>query len=113
MGIITISSSSYSGYVANILFTPSDNSIVINLGNQTLPYVFNSSILTPPREIYGVYTILIEGSDCPSIMTVPNPTPTPTPTITTTRTPTPTPTITPTPTTSPNPCLITPTPSNN
>jgi len=101
---ITINSVNYSGEVANILFKPVNVNVVINLGNQELPYVFDPSLLTPPRTVYGVYTILIDGADCPIILNVPLPTPTPTPTITTTPTTTPTPTVTPTVTPSFNPC---------
>lgn len=109
---ITIQSINYSGEVANILFKPVNVNTVINLGNQTLPYVFDPSLLTPPRDVYGVYTILIDGADCPVILNVPVPTPTPTPTVTTTPTNTPTPSITPTVTPTFDPCKITPTPTN-
>jgi hypothetical protein len=111
METITIQSGSYDGDIANILFKPNGVNVVINLGNQPLPYVFNPSLLTPPRTIYGVYTILVEGADCPIILNVPLPTPTPTPTITSTPTTTPTPTVTPTVTPSFNPCLVTRTPT--
>jgi hypothetical protein len=93
MNTITIQSVNYSGEVANILFKPVNVNAVINLGYQTLPYVFNPSLLTPPRDVYGVYTILINGADCPIIMNVT--VPTPTPTVTPTKTPTPTRTLTP------------------
>ena len=73
---ITINSGSYNGEVANILFKPINVNTVINLGNQILPYVFNPSLLTPPQGVYGVYTILIDGADCPIILNVPLPTPT-------------------------------------
>lgn len=101
---ITIQSINYSGEVANIIFKPNGINSVINLGNQILPYVFDPTLLTPPRDVYGVYTILIDGADCPSILNVPLPTPTPTPTVTTTPTTTPTPTVTPTVTPTFNPC---------
>jgi hypothetical protein len=104
MNTIIIQSVNYSGEVANILFKPTNVNTVINLGNQELPYLFDPSLLTPPRDVYGVYTILLEGADCPSILNVPLPTPTPTPTVTTTPTRTPTPTVTPTVTPSFNPC---------
>jgi hypothetical protein len=104
MNTIIIQSVNYSGEVANILFKPTNVNTVINLGNQILPYLFDPSLLTPPRDVYGVYTILLEGADCPSILNVPLPTPTPTPTVTTTPTTTPTPTVTPTVTPSFNPC---------
>jgi hypothetical protein len=92
------------GEIAEIIFKPSKVDVVINLGSQILPYEFDASLLSPPRNIYGTYTILLEGSDCPTFMNVPEPTPTPTPTVTTTPTTTPTPTITPTVTPTFNPC---------
>ena len=104
MSTITIQSINYSGESANILFKPVGINSVINLGNQILPYIFDPSTLTPPRLVYGSYTILVEGADCPVILNVPLPTPTPTPTVTTTPTTTPTPTVTPTVTPSFNPC---------
>jgi hypothetical protein len=106
--IITINSVTYDGEFASILFTPYNTSIVINLGVVKLPYTFNSGLLTPPRDVYGSYTILVVGSDCSKTLVVPAPTPTPTPTLTPSRTPTPTPNITPTPTENPCP-TITPT----
>ena len=39
MSTITIQSINYSGEVANILFKPNGVNVVINLGNQVLPYV--------------------------------------------------------------------------
>ena len=90
--IITINSVTYDGEFASILFNPQDTDIVINLGLVQLPFTFNSGLLDPPREIYGNYTILVQGSDCSKTLRVPAPTPTPTPTVTPTRTPTPTPT---------------------
>ena len=92
---ITIQSINYSGEVANILFKPNGVNVVINLGNQVLPYVFNPTLLTPPRTVYGVYTILVDGADCSVILNVPLPTPTmtPTPTVTPSVTPTAIPTI--------------------
>jgi|LauGreDrversion4_2_1035121.scaffolds.fasta_scaffold00419_9 hypothetical protein len=117
---ITINSVNYSGETANILFKPALDETVLNLGDQVLPFVFEP---TPPIKVYGVYTILVSGSDCPIIMNVPMPTPTPTPTISPTKSVTPTPTITPTVTPSYNPCNVpsptrtptqtkTPTPTN-
>jgi len=111
MNIITIESVNYSGEVANILFKPVGVNVVINLGNQVLPYAFDPSLLTPSRDVYGVYTILIEDADCPVILNVPLPTPTPTPTMTQTPTVTPTQTVTPSPTPTFNPCLVTKTPT--
>jgi hypothetical protein len=112
MSSIIIQSVSHIGETANIIFKPSKVNVVINLGNQILPYEFDPTLLSPPRNVYGTYTILVEGSDCPIIMNVPEPTPTPTPTPTITRTSTPTvtPTMTPTPTF--DPCKVpTPTPT--
>jgi hypothetical protein len=110
---ITIKSINYDGEIANIIFTPDVDNVVINLGQQTLPFLFRPYLLTPPRDVYGVYTIvvIVNGIECPNILNVPRPTPTPTPTLTPTSTPTltPTSTPTPTPTVTVNPCLVTPT----
>jgi hypothetical protein len=115
---ILISSITFNGQIATILFKPDNDNVVINLGNHLLPYLFDSSLLNPPREIYGTYTILVLGTDancntdCPNIMQVVRPTPTPTPTPTITRTQTPSVTPTATPTLTVDPCKIpTPTPT--
>ena len=113
--IITINSINYDGELANVLFTPDNDPVVINLGDVTLPFVFQPSLLIPPREVYGTYTIYTYEDKCTNILIVPRPTPTPTPTNTPTRTPTPTPTPTPSPSTSSLPCSSntpTPTPTN-
>ncbi len=73
---ITIKSVNYDGEVANILFKPYNELNVVNLGNQILPYLFIPSLLTPPKDVYGTYTILVLDSDCPNILNVPLPTPT-------------------------------------
>jgi hypothetical protein len=115
---LLIESINYDGEMATVLFKPDNANVVINLGNVVLPYLFDPSLLNPPREIYGTYTILVLGTDgncktdCPNILQVPRttPTPTPTPTITRTQTPTVTPTVTPTLTV--DPCKVpTPTPT--
>ena len=95
---IIIESKNYDGAIANVLFNPSNSEEVINLGDVTLPFTFEPSLLTPPREIYGTYTINVLIPNCTFFVRVPQPTPTPTPTRTPTRTPTQTPTSTPTPT---------------
>ena len=56
---IIIKSINYDGEIANIVFKPDNDNVVINLGDVTLPCTFNPSLLTPPREIYGTYTILV------------------------------------------------------
>ena len=109
---IIIRSVNYDGEIANIIFTPYGDENVLNLGDQVLPFEFSPSFLVPPKQVYGTYTILILGSDCPNILNVPKPTPTPTPTPTVTRTQTPTATPTQTPTPSFDPCKVpTPTPT--
>jgi len=109
---IIISSVFNDGDLAEVLFKPDNSDVVINLGNITLPFLFEPQLLIPPREVYGSYTILVVGTDCPYFLNVPRPTPTTTPTHTPTKTPTLTPTITPTQTNSPLPCQSqTPTPT--
>jgi hypothetical protein len=107
---IIIESVNFDGELANVLFKPDNENITINLGYVTLPFTFNPTLLTPQREVYGFYTILVEKNNCTNYLTVSRPTPTPTPTITPTRTPTVTPTSTPTVTPTNNPCpTVTPT----
>lgn len=101
---IVISSVYNDGELAEVLFKPDNSDIVINLGNITLPFLFEPYLLVPQREVFGVYTILVVGTDCPYFLNVTRSTPTPTPTHTPTKTPTPTPTYTPTVTPSSDPC---------
>jgi hypothetical protein len=112
---IIINSVYNEGELAEVLFKPDNSNEVISLGEVTLPFLFEPHLLIPPREVFGGYTILVVGTDCPYFLNVPRPTPTITPTITPTKTPTPTPTLTPTPTSTNDPCLTkkpTPTPTN-
>ncbi len=110
---IIINSVNYDGEIANIIFTPDVDNVVINLGQQTLPFLFRPYLLTPPRDVYGTYTIVVtvNGIQCPNLLNVVRPTPTPTPTPTQTSTPTPTITPTVTPTQTIDPCLVTRTPT--
>lgn len=109
---IIINSVFNEGELAEVLFNPDNSEVVINLGEVTLPFLFNPSLLIPQRDVYGSYTILVVGTDCPYFLNVPRPTPTPTPTVTPTKTQTPTPTPTNTPTPTRNPCSSkTPTPT--
>jgi len=109
---IVIQSFNYEGEVANIIFKPQEDERTYNLGNHTLPFEFFPSSLTPPRDVYGTYTVLVLDNNCMYVVDVPRPTPTPTPSPTPTKTPTPTPTTTPTPTPTNDPCPTrTPTPT--
>ena len=95
---ILIQSVYYDGEIAEVLFKPDNDDVVLNFGEVSLPFLFEPYLLLPPREIYGTYTIKPIEASCPYFLNVPRPTPTPTPTVTptTTSTPTPTPTVTPT-----------------
>jgi len=96
---IIINSVHYSGEVANITFKPDNDYVLISLGDQVLPYTFDSSLLSPSRDVYGEYNLII--NDCSYFLYVHRPTATPTPTPTLTATPTQTPTLTSTPTETP------------
>lgn len=114
METIIIQSVNYSGETAAIVFTPNNSTTIYNIGAVTLPYTFNPTSINQNLTIFGTYSILVTGSDCPLYLNVPAPTPSPTPTITPTRTATPTPTPTVTPTPSYDPCKVpspTPTPT--
>jgi hypothetical protein len=112
---IVISSVNYSGESAQIVFKPSREKTVLNLGNVSLPYTFAPCLLIPPRDVYGTYSILVYGvsgrSDCTYFLNVPEPTPTPTPSITKTPTLTPTISLTPSHTPTSTPCIPSHTPT--
>lgn len=109
---IVIQSIFYDGELAEVLFKPDNDDIVLNFDEISLPFLFEPYLLIPPREIYGTYTIKPLNANCPYFLNVPRPTPTPTPTPSPTRTLTPTPTPTNTPTPTLDPCkLPTPTPT--
>ena len=68
--IITINSIDYDGEIAVILFKPDNDITTINLGEVVLPFEFDASELTPPRSVYGTYTILVKNANCPNIINV-------------------------------------------
>lgn len=112
MTSIIIESINYFGELANIVFTPYNQNITINLGDHNLPYEFIPTGTTPSvNTIYGTYSIFVYDGGCFNLLNVPPPTPTPTNTPTTTKTPTPTPTVTPTVTPTFNPCPPPPSPT--
>ena len=98
----TISTNNYSGYNANVIYSPSTGG-TINLGSVILPYIYTTEYY------YGSYEIYIPETEVTCILDYPLPTPTPTvtPTNTPTNSVTPTNTPTQTPTNS-----LTPTPTN-
>jgi hypothetical protein len=86
---ILIESINNPGELANIIFTPFGSDVSINIGNVTLPYLFEPGLLDPPIDIYGTYTITTLEDNCLHYLEVQFSTPT------VTNTPTITPTITP------------------
>ena len=62
--LVTIQSENYNGKILNIIFFPDNENIRIDLGNHELPYEFDSSLLNPPREIYGQYSINNSLGEC-------------------------------------------------
>jgi hypothetical protein len=112
---IIIVSENYDGKLMNIIYKPDNEDIVINLGENTIPFIFKPNLLIPSRDVYGSYTISTVPGGCEPacnfILPVNRPTPTPTPTPTQTKTPTPTPTPTVTPSQSFDPCGPTATPT--
>lgn len=70
---ILISSDNFNGQLANVVFKPDNSFDVINLGDVLLPFLFEPNLLTTPREVYGVYTILVISCGCPNFLTVVRP----------------------------------------
>ena len=86
---VLIESFNYSGENANVLFVPDNDIITIDLGVKTIPFTFEPGLLSPPREIYGTYSIITSSGDCINTLVIPRPTTTTTtlpPTTTTTTT---------------------------
>ena len=86
---IVIQSIFYDGELAEVLFKPDNDDIVLNFDEISLPFLFEPYLLIPSREIYGTYTIKPIEANCPYFLNVPRPTPTSTPTVTPTTTYTP------------------------
>ena len=62
---ILINSVFYDGELAEVLFKPDNDDVVLNFDEITLPFLFEPNLLYPPREIYGTYTIKPVSSNCP------------------------------------------------
>lgn len=67
---VEISSTNFSGEQANIIFTPIGSDIVYGLGIQSLPYIFDSSILGDEVDAIGTYSINIVNSNCTHILVI-------------------------------------------
>ncbi len=70
MGAILIQSANYSGYEANIIFTPINTETSYGLGTQTLPFIFDSSTLGNNIDVNGKYSINIIDTNCSYILVV-------------------------------------------
>ena len=70
MGAIKLESINYSGYEANIIFTPTNSETSYGLGTQIIPYIFDSSILGNNININGKYSINILDTNCSYILVV-------------------------------------------
>jgi hypothetical protein len=84
--VIQILTTNYSGETAQITFTPCSGG-TINLGNQVLPYNYES------ENYQGSYSLYFSAFTKTCTFDIPCPTSTPTPTPNSTSTPTPTPTV--------------------
>jgi hypothetical protein len=99
---IQISSSNYTGQIADITFYPCYSGAPISLGQQVIPYTYTND------NYQGNYNLYFSAYNSTCQLNILCPTPTPTPTNTSTPTLTPTPTQTSTPSSTP---AVTPTPT--
>jgi hypothetical protein len=67
---VEISSVNFSGEQANIIFTPQGTNTEYGLGTQTIPYLFDSSILGNNINVQGTYSINIINSNCTHILVI-------------------------------------------
>ena len=61
---VEISTINFSGQEANIIFTPTGSEVSYGLGKQTLPYIFNTSIIGKNINVSGKYSINIVNTNC-------------------------------------------------
>jgi|688.fasta_scaffold160133_2 hypothetical protein len=67
---VEISSINFSGEQVNIIFTPQGTETSYGLGLQTLPYIFDSSIIGNNINVQGSYSINIINSNCTHILVI-------------------------------------------
>lgn len=67
---VEIISNNFSGQQVNIIFTPSGSEDTHGLGIQTIPYLFNTSIINDTIDIYGTYVINPVNSNCSYILVI-------------------------------------------
>jgi hypothetical protein len=67
---VIISSNNFSGFQANIIFTPVNSSESYGLGIQTLPYTFNTSIIDNNLNATGTYSINLINSSCSYVLVI-------------------------------------------
>ena len=67
---VEITSNNFSGEQVNIIFTPQGSDISYGLGEQTIPYIFDSSILGSNINVLGIYSINVINSNCNHILVI-------------------------------------------
>lgn len=67
---VEITSVNFSGEQVNIIFTPNNSDISYGLGNQTIPFIFDSSILGNGINVQGTYSINVINSNCTHILVI-------------------------------------------
>jgi hypothetical protein len=67
---VEISSVNFSGEQVNIIFTPQGTNSEYGLGVQTIPYLFDSSILGNNINVQGTYSINVINSNCNNILVI-------------------------------------------
>jgi len=67
---VLINSINFSGEQVNIIFTPNNSDISYGLGNQTIPYTFDSSILGNNINVQGTYSINVLNTNCTHILVI-------------------------------------------
>jgi hypothetical protein len=67
---VEISSTNYSGYQANVIFTPENTDTSYGLGVKTIPFLFNTLSIPNITTIKGTYSIDIVNSSCSFVLVI-------------------------------------------
>jgi hypothetical protein len=67
---VEITSNNFSGQQVTVVFTPKNSEISYGLGVKTIPFLFDSSIISNNIDVIGSYSINIINTNCTHILVI-------------------------------------------
>ena len=67
---VEITSNNFSGQQVTVVFTPINSEISYGLGVKTIPFLFDSSIISNNIDVIGSYSINIINTNCTHILVI-------------------------------------------